>query len=128
MSYKIVFLDINESIKKLGNNNREDLYQCTRKYWKLSPQHASQADYIVGFADNEIKTIYRASKWEKIADCRDLLNDTEVIHNPNYKDTRYAFEGKSVNETEFKKISAELTKDIPKSRQNPVHYNFKALR
>lgn len=124
MNFKILFLDIKQSIKKLGHKDREDLYQCTRKYWRLSPERANQAEYVVGFADEEIKTIYKVSKWRKVGDCQDLLNDEEVKQNPDYIQARYAFEGERLKEKVFKRIAAEITKDIPKSSQNPIHYNY----
>ena len=47
----VVFVNITQSYRMLKYRSikgRENVYECTRKYWKLNKARADKADFIVG--------------------------------------------------------------------------------
>lgn len=133
----VVFVNITQSYGKLSSRRkiglppvkgRENVYECTRKYWKLSKAHADHTDYIAGVFRNEIKSVYEfadGKKWQKVRDCPDLADDEEVRENPKYKDERFAFSGKKPSpEVQHRYVGKGIDFDFGR---NPVRYNFSRL-
>ena len=91
---KIMYVYITKSFATIGKvKGRENVYQCTRKYWRINLKKASEADYIAGVANNIIVGIYkRISDWKLVRNFPDMQFDEEIIIHPDYLD-RYAFEG-----------------------------------
>ena len=122
MKKKILFVCITGSVKLLGQKDREDNYQCVRKYWRLDADKANKADYVVGVANKKIVAVFRnVSGWRNIGCFKDLLDDAEVIANPEYKTERFAFEGEEVvlGKDELKEIEREIPRFY-----GPVRYNY----
>lgn len=93
-SEKIAFFSINISYARLSSGviikGRENLYECIRKYWKLNPDKASEADYIAGVFHREIKGIYKNfPDWKLVRDIEEFQDDEEVKKSPKYLE-RYA--------------------------------------
>ena len=115
MAKKILYVCINQSVKKLGQKDRKDLLDCTRKYWKLLPDRANQAEVVVAVVKGEVKAAFRnLSGWRKIACWADLQNDGEVKRNQNYKEERYAFEGEeiAISKKEKDELQSQFPEDI----------------
>ena len=119
---KIMYLCITRAFNNLDDFNRDNVYECTRKYWKIPDlQKANDAEFIVGLANGEIKGIYKKeSDWRQVKDVPELLDDSEVNNHPEYK-ARYVFSGKEVE-------SAAVEEDFKENRfrfyGNPIHYNY----
>ncbi|MBO4437482.1 MAG: hypothetical protein J5791_11440 [Fibrobacter sp.] len=123
MMRKILFVCINRSIKKIGQKDRKDLFDCTRKYWKLSPDKADKADVVVAVANGEVMAAFKnCSGWRKIGCWPDLQNDEEVKKNPNYSEKRYAFDGEEIPMS--KKEKDKIKMDFPGFTGNPIRYNY----
>ncbi len=108
---------------------RDNVYECTRKYWKLCKAHADKADYIAGVSKNEdgtltIKSVYEFAdrkKWQKVCDCPELADDDEVLKNPDYLE-RFAFSGKKPS-PDVQHRYVGMCVDFSFG-MNPVKYNF----
>ena len=124
MKKKILFVHVDKSMEVCGQKKkREDEYQCIRKYWKLNADRANKADYVVGVANQKIVAVYRnISGWHNIGYFKDLLDDDEIVKNPEYKTKRFAFEGEEVV-LSIEEMN-EIEKEIPEFGQNPVRYNY----
>lgn len=49
---------------KVGKIDREDLYEMTRKYWKMSLQRASKANHVLAVVDGIVKEDYIPQDWK----------------------------------------------------------------
>lgn len=45
---------------------RPNIYEMTRKYWKIDKDHAEQAKYACGVANGEIVSVYTNLKWSYV--------------------------------------------------------------
>lgn len=134
----VLFVNITQSYGTLMNRKRnrlppvkgrENVYECTRKYWVLNKAHADKANYIVGVVKNElgiyiIKSVYEfadGERWMKVRYCPELADDEELQENPKYLE-RFAFSGKEVApDVQQRYVDREI--DF-KFGTNPVKYNF----
>lgn len=134
----VVFVNITQSYGTLSRRKknglspvkgRENVYECTRKYWKLSKARADNADYIAGVFKNDdgtwtIKSVCEfadGKKWQRVRDCPDLADDEEVRENPDYLE-RFAFSGKKPS-PEVQHRYVGMCVDFSFG-MNPVRYNF----
>lgn len=137
---KVMFVRIQRSYGELLNRQklgkepvkgRENIYQCTRKYWKVNKENAEQADYIAGVFRNDegiyiIKSVYKNSEWKKVKDFPEMSDDEEVIENPKYLD-RFAFSGieENVVEPSVWKEYVGTALDFDFSNIRSFYYNYK---
>lgn len=49
---------------KVGKIDKEDLYEMTRKYWKMSLQRASKANHVLAVVDGIVKEDYIPQDWK----------------------------------------------------------------
>lgn len=85
---------------------RENMYEKARKYWKLNPTKANNADYVLAVYKGVVRAVYKPIRWYP-------------EQNPElYKDTRYAFDGVEVSDSPY------LNKDVSQyvNGTNPVRY------
>ena len=122
-----MYLCITNAFYGKNGFKRRSVYDCTRKYWNLrSLNKASQAEFIVGLANGEIKGIFtKTDNWKLVKDMPELLNDEEVSKNPEYK-LRYAFSGSTIdlNSSDGKKIIEYYREHPFKFHGNVEQYNF----
>ena len=88
---------------KVGKVKRENLYEMTRKYWKVSLQRASLATHVLAIIDGIVEAVYLPLEW-KLSEERD---------------GRCEFVGKEDIQTEY--IGKSVVEFYGKS-QNPVKY------
>lgn len=81
---KVLFVCISESYKRLGTEGRENLFECTRKYWMLDKQKAERADYVAGVCKGIVEAIYKNSSWRQVGNMKEIRNDPEVKANNEY--------------------------------------------
>ena len=62
---KVLFINVRGTYNDSGKNS---LYEAVRASWRLSQQHAEQADYILPYTDGIIKGIFKAEKWYESPD------------------------------------------------------------
>ena len=98
--FKIVYVCITKSHDSMGYiKGRENVYECTRKYWKLDPLKANRADYVAGVSHGVIKGIFKnTSGWKSCRSFLEFYDDAEVHEHPEYMTERFAFEGVEAEE------------------------------
>ena len=42
---------------------RENMYEKTRKYWKLNPEKAQQADFVLAVFKKVVRAVYKPERW-----------------------------------------------------------------
>ena len=48
---------------KVGKIERENLYEMTRKYWKVRLERVSRATHVLAVVDGKVKAVYSPNKW-----------------------------------------------------------------
>ena len=48
---------------KVGKIERENLYEMTRKFWKVRLERASRATHVLAVVDGAVKAVYTPNKW-----------------------------------------------------------------
>lgn len=48
---------------KVGSILRENLYEMSRKYWKINLDRASKATHVLAIVDGVVKAVYVPEKW-----------------------------------------------------------------
>ena len=48
---------------KIGKIKRENLYEMTRKYWKVKIERASQATHVLAVVNGVVEAVYAPYKW-----------------------------------------------------------------
>ncbi|SEW18143.1 MULTISPECIES: hypothetical protein [unclassified Prevotella] len=48
---------------KVGFIKRENLYEMTRKYWKMNLERVSLATHVLAIVDGKVKAVYIPQKW-----------------------------------------------------------------
>lgn len=90
---------------KVGKVKRENLYEMTRKYWKVNVRRASQATHALAVVDGIVQAVYLPYKWYP-TDYFKYLG-------------RYEFDGEEDSESEY--IGKSVAHLYGKS-QNPIKY------
>ena len=49
---------------KVGKIMRENLYEMTRKYWKVKLEKASQATHVLAVVDGIVEAVYFPQEWK----------------------------------------------------------------
>jgi len=49
---------------KVGKIMRENLYEMTRKYWKVKLEKASQATHVLAVVDGIVEAVYIPQEWK----------------------------------------------------------------
>lgn len=84
---------------------RPNLYECTRKYWRLNGEHAKKADLVFAVCYGTIVGVYRPTIWYP-------TKNKEYIG-------RWEFEGEEIKDSPY--ILQDISPLLGK-RQNPVMY------
>ena len=77
---------------KVGKVIRENLYEMTRKYWKLKLERASQATHVLAIVNSEVVAVFIPEKWKYTEDARYLGR----IEFTGVEETNSEYLGKSV--------------------------------
>lgn len=99
---KIICLNVSRSYLLC---ERPNLYECTRKYWRLCGKRAQNADFVFAVCSGYIVGVFKPIRW--------YLTTSE-----KYKG-RWEFEGKEISDSPFINMSIS---HIAAKRQNPVMY------
>lgn len=57
---------------KVGKVKRENLYEMTRKYWKVKLERASKATHVLAIIDGVVKAVYIPHEWKYTTDAGHL--------------------------------------------------------
>ena len=81
---------------KIGKVKRDNLYEMTRKYWKLKLERASKATHVLAVVNSAVVAVYIPDKWKYTDDSDHLgrieFTGVEDIHSDYLgKDVRNIF-------------------------------------
>jgi hypothetical protein len=96
----LLLVSLNKSFdqaKANGVYRRIDIYESTRKYWKISKNAPQEIKYVLGVYKGVVRSVIEVSSWE----WTDVAED-----GTKFKSDRCIFEGKLLND------SAYLNKDV----------------
>ena len=96
----LLLVSLNKSFdqaKANGVYRRIDIYEKTRKYWKISKNAPQEIKYVLGVYKGVVRSVIEVSSWE----WTDVAED-----GTKFKSDRCIFEGKLLND------SAYLNKDV----------------
>ena len=84
---------------------RPNLYECTRKYWRLNGERAKKADFVFAVCCGIIVGVYKPSIWYP-------TENTEYVR-------RWEFEGEEIKDSAYLQMNIS---NLLGKRQNPVMY------
>ena len=90
---------------KVGKIAREDIYQMSRKYWKVDERKATKATYVLAIIDGTVVAVFEPEEWFQTT-------------NAAYAG-RWEFSGKEIKESPY--IGKNVKSFYGKS-SNPVRY------
>ncbi|MGM9802976.1 MAG: hypothetical protein ACI308_02240 [Muribaculaceae bacterium] len=93
--------------KTFDNNERKDVYDCARHYWRLNVNRAEKADYVLAVVHGIVKAVFKPTRWYK--------SETFIS-----KSVRYEFDGIEVEDSSF--IGLCVWNVVNHRSQNPVSY------
>lgn len=97
---RIICININ---KTFGNNERDDIYDATRHYWKMDIKRAQRATHVLAIYRGIVRAVFRPLKW--------YPSDTYA--------KRIEFEGEQLADSSYLNKSI---KNTVKCGQNPINY------
>ena len=97
---RFVCININ---KTYNNGERENIYEATRKYWKMNGERAKSATYVLSLYRGIVIAVFKPTRWY-------LSKEYEG---------RWEFEGKEIEDSPYLHKSV---KNIITCGQNPITY------
>lgn len=91
--------------KSIRDWDRGSIYECVRKYWRMSKAKAELADYCLGVSYGKVVSVYRPTKWA-------------VVEEGEYEG-RLMFEGEEITDSPF--LGQDFSMEFDHV-QNPVRY------
>lgn len=124
---KLSFDDIKHNVILIRINNlyRNDmtsleLYDATRGYWKVDPDHAKKAEYVFSVYDGMVIEVYQPMQWFHALST--FSTRQELVSEESYK-SRYEFVGKiadaDIRDLYVRKSVAGI---FTSGEQNPIKY------
>ena len=88
---------------KVGKVKRENIYEMTRKYWKIKLERASKATHVLAIINSEVEAVFIPERWKYTEDSAHLgrieFTGTEDIHSEYLGKSVKSFFGKSPSPT-----------------------------
>lgn len=88
---------------KVGKVIRENLYEMSRKYWKIKLERASKATHVLAIVNSEVVAVYIPESWKNTEDSGHLgrieFTGTEDTHSEYLGKSVKSFFGKSPSPT-----------------------------
>ncbi len=100
INHNILIININNSYKR-----ENDVYEATRKSWKINLEKAKKVDYVLAEYRGIVRQVFKPTTWSQ-----------------NSK--RVEFEGEVANEDILKLFLHKKTWSKPKGQSNPIQYLF----
>lgn len=97
---RFVCININ---KTYNNGERDNIYEATRKYWKMNGERAKSATYVLSLYRGIVRAVFKPTRWYKSQEY----------------EGRWEFDGIEVNDSPYLHKSV---KNIINCGQNPVTY------
>ena len=96
----ILLVNLNQSynqVKAKGVYKRYDIYESTRKYWRISPERAEHINYVLGVYKGVVRCVIKVESYVFVAQAED---------GTLFKNSRCCFEGETCPN------SAYMNKDV----------------
>ena len=107
---KLLCININKTYNRPDKDyygKRDNIYEATRKYWKLNGNRARTADYVLAIYQGIVRAVFKPIEWH-ISNVKFEIGD------------RWEFTGEEVVDSPYLNVSV---KDyIKKGNQNPIRY------
>jgi hypothetical protein len=99
----------------------DELYDATRRAWRLSEGHCQDAKYALAVFQGDVKEVYEIEGWDREGTTPDK---TKINPNPpNPHSGRLEFLGKLADNTiRDKYLFKSVRQYLPKGSRFPVHY------
>lgn len=104
-NHKLLYVKTKEAMLR----ERGSLYDAARKYWRLNPDRAREAEYVIAVIGNVCRGVFKPEKWESCAG--------------KWKG-RWQFEGYDVSGEAGKQYVGKLVPDDKQKSRNPVRYGY----
>lgn len=96
-----------------------EMYEATRGVWKLNPERASKARYVLAVFDGIVQEVYCVSRWQQAGKAHYKTR----IHTNTKVPGRWEFIGSKAPELVRRKyIDRSVRRYLPKGLQNPIVY------
>jgi len=86
---------------KVGLIPRENLYEMSRKYWKIKLERASKATHVLAVVDGVVEAVYIPQKWSytRVPEYKGRVEfvGTEALKSPFIGKSVKAYYGRSSN-------------------------------
>lgn len=88
---------------KVGKVKRENLYEMTRKYWKVSLLRASRTTHVLSIIDGVVEAVFLPLEWKlsEVREGRCEFVGKEDIHSEYIGKSVVDFYGKSQNPVKY---------------------------
>ena len=103
--YKLLYVKTKETTL----SERGSLYESARKYWRVDPSRAREADYVIAVIGNVCQGVFEPRKWEPWGG--------------RWKG-RWQFEGDEVSGAVARRYVGKRVPDDKRRGQNPVRYGY----
>lgn len=100
---KLILININKSYDL---KERENIYEATRKYWRLDGYKARKADYVLATYRGVVRAVFKPSEWYR------------SVKSPG----RWEFNGEEVENSPY--LNKSVTNFIKPGNQNPIKYIY----
>lgn len=89
------------------HGKRDNIYEATRKYWRLNGSRAKTADYVLAVYKGIVRAVFKPTEWH----ISDVKFDTG---------NRWEFTGIEVDDSPY--LNTSVKEYIKKGNQNPIFY------
>lgn len=106
---RLMVVKLNKTYKDNSSDKiyqRESMYEKARKYWKLNPARARNADYVLAVFKGVVRAVYKPKRWYPV-------QNSEL-----FAGTRYAFDGDEVKDSPY--LNQNISEYI--TGMSPVQY------
>ena len=116
---KVILIKINKSYEELNNLPKEiyeeELYDKTRKVWKINENRANSAEYVFALNHSKVIEVYKIHNWKQVTE--DNYRDLNV---PEQLIGRCFFNGELADDEIRNKYIGKTILD--NNSQNPIRY------
>jgi len=107
---KLICININKTYNRPNvsyYSMRDNIYEATRKYWKINGNRAKTADYVLAVYQGIVRAVFKPIEWH----ISDMKFDSGV---------RWEFTGIEVKDSPYLNVSVK--EYIKHGNQNPIRY------
>lgn len=107
---KLLCININRTYDNPGSDyygKRDNIYEATRKYWKVNGNRAKMADYVLSVYHGIVRAVFKPKEWH--------ISDVKFESG-----NRWEFTGTEVKDSPYMNVSVK--EYIKHGNQNPIFY------